>query len=84
MINDLIKDFPKSMYYFEEFYKEQEYAVPFKSFKEFPFSFQLGVFLSFFDNINSDVQLFAIAQEALEESIREAFSTYEEYHFLDS
>ena len=84
MIEELIVKFPKSFYYFEEFYNEKNYVISFENFKVMPFSFQLGVFLSFFDSINTDVQLFAIAQEALEESVKEAFSTYEEYHFLDS
>lgn len=84
MINELTEEFPKSMFYFEEYYREKEYEISYESFKALPFSFQLGVFLSFFDTINTDVQLFAIAEEALQESIKEAFSTYEEYHFLDS
>lgn len=84
MIEDLIEEFPKSMYYFEEYYREKKFDISYESFKKLPFGFQLGIFLSFFDTINTDVQLFAIAQEVLEESVKEAFSTYEEYHFLDS
>ena len=49
MINELTEEFPKSMFYFEEYYREKEYEIAYESFKALPFSFQLGVFLSFFE-----------------------------------
>ena len=44
----------------------------------------LGIFLSFFNNINSDIELYSYEKEALIDAVKEAFSTYEEYLFLDS
>ena len=75
----------KAWKYFIEFYSQMDGNLEDKiTFEELPFELQFGVFLRFFDSINTDVQLYAIEQDVLKESIKEAFETYEEYLFLDS
>lgn len=75
----------KSFKYFELFYHEIEVEkVAWKDFILLDFSFQLGVYVLFFNSVSTDVDFFSLEPEALEEAIIEAFATYEEYLFLDS
>ena len=48
------------------------------------FEYQLGVYISFFNQINMDFQYFSSEMDALKESVKESFETYNEYLFLDS
>ncbi len=85
MINTIKTNTSKAYKYFLIFYTDH-YNEVFKTekFENLPFSFQFGVFLEFFDSINTDVQLYSTNKDVLQESIIEAFETYEEYLFLDS
>ena len=85
-LQEVQKEYAKAWKYFEIFLDEEiDVAKDIKeNFTQLPFEFQFGVFLAFFDSINSDVQLIATNMDVLRESIREAFETYEEYLFLDS
>ncbi len=77
--------YPKSFKYFSDFY-ENEYPHKIEGihFNTLAFEYQLGIYILFFDKINSDVQLYSTSSSVLKECILEAFSTYEEYLFLDS
>ena len=66
------------MYYLENFDSKQ---YPLGSI---PFEMSLGVFISFFTHINSDIELYSYEKEAMMDAVLEAFKTYEEYLFLDS
>ena len=85
-LKDIQSNYAKAWKYFMIFLDEEiDVKEDIKSdFQELPFEFQFGVYLAFFDSINSDVQLIATDLHVLKESIREAFETYEEYLFLDS
>lgn len=84
-INDIQAQSPKAYSYFLDFYiSEYEDKYEQLDFDKLPFDYQLGVFIRFFDHINSDIQLYATEQNALKASVLEAFETYEEYLFLDS
>lgn len=75
---------PKAFGYFLDYYAndyKHKIDIP---FEEMPFDFQLGVYISFFDHINGDLQLYSSNQDTLIDAVKEAFETYEEYLFLDS
>lgn len=75
---------PKALGYFLDYYtNEYPYKIN-EDFESLPFDFQLGVYICFFDHINSDIQLYSANRDALTEAVIEAFETYEEYLFLDS
>lgn len=75
---------PKAFGYFLDYY-ENDYDHKIEaSFEELPFDFQLGVYISFFDHINGDLQLYSSNRDTLIDAVKEAFETYEEYLFLDS
>ncbi len=76
---------PKAFGYFMDFY-ENEYEGKLENikFEELAFELQLGVYIRFFDQINSDIQVYSTNMDVLRESVIEAFETYEEYLFLDS
>lgn len=76
---------PKAFGYFMDFY-ENEYDGKLENipFETLAFELQLGVFIRFFDQINSDIQVYSTNMDVLKESVIEAFETYEEYLFLDS
>lgn len=67
--------------YFESNYAEQ---MDFNTFKSLPFEFQLGVYISFFNSVSTDVDVYSTEPEALKDAVLEAFKQYEEYLFLDS
>lgn len=75
---------PKAYSYFIDYYNnEYEFKLDI-DFETLPFDFQVGVFVMYFDKINSDIQLYATNRDALTDAVIEAFETYEEYLFLDS
>jgi hypothetical protein len=82
---EIKQEWPKAWMYFLDYYekdfKEKQAHI---SFEELAFEYQLGVFLSFFNQINMDFQFFSSETEALKESVKESFETYNEYLFLDS
>ena len=82
-IKTLQEKTPKAFKYFED-YHEEHFDVTVYPISELPFDMLLGVFLSFFNTINSDIELYSYEKEALMDAVQEAFSTYEEYLFLDS
>ncbi len=85
IILDISQESPKALKYFLEYYTHDfENRLREIEFEELPFEFQLGVFISFFSSMSIDIQLYSTEQEALEEAVKEAFQTYEEYLFLDS
>ena len=85
MIPTIKEESAKAWKYFKEFYaNEFENKLEGIDFEELPFEYQLGVFISFFNSVSTDVDLYANEIPALQESIIEAFSQYEEYLFLDS
>lgn len=85
LLNKIKEDSAKAWNYFMDFYlNEFEGKLNDPPFEKLAFEFQLGVFIHFFDKINSDIQLYSTDIEILKESILEAFATYEEYLFLDS
>lgn len=84
-LNEFQNNSPKAYKYFLEYYDNDfENKIGEIDFNSLAFEFQLGVFLSFFSSMSIDVQLYSIEKEALIDSIKEAFATYEEYLFLDS
>ena len=87
VFTDHLKEkYSKAWKYFIDFYDQYDGNLNEKgvAFESLSFSMQFGVYLRFFDTINTDVQLYAIQEDVLQESIEEAFATYEEYLFLDS
>ena len=82
-IKTITANTPKAFKYFEDFYSEN-YNTETYPLSELPFEMLLGVFISFFNQINSDIELYSYEQEALKDAVTEAFQTYEEYLFLDS
>lgn len=83
-IEQIKTDFPKSYKYFKLFYEENYKDLPFTSFSQLAFEFQLGLFICFFNSVNTDLDMYSNELEALKDSTRESFSTYDEYLFLDS
>ena len=85
LITELKTNYSKAYKYFEIFYNDEfENKIEGVQFDSLPFEYQLGVFIAFFNTINSDLQFYATNFDVLQESIREAFETYQEYLFLDS
>lgn len=84
-IDDIKVESAKAYHYFTIFYDtEFEQKLDSHAFEDLSFAYQLGVFIEFFDRNSADVQLYGTSSDILKESIKEAFSTYEEYLFLDS
>jgi len=85
LLDQIIKNAPKSYSYFNKFYIEiYKENLDFALFEKLPFDFQLGVFISFFNSVSTDVDLYSLEKIALQDTILESFKTYEEYLFLDS
>ena len=85
MLENLKTDTAKAYKYFSIFYNENyNEDLSLEKFESLPFSFQLGLFVEFFDSINTDIQFYSTDMDVLKESVKEAFETYEEYLFLDS
>jgi hypothetical protein len=83
LLKELITDSPKAYSYFTDYYLN-EFDNRDLKLESLPFEMGLGVFLSFFTHINSDIDLYSYEKEALVDAVKEAFITYEEYLFLDS
>lgn len=79
------KNTPKSWNYFQDFYvSNYQEQLDWDTFSKLPFRYQLGIYMAFFEENSTDVDLYANSEEALIDAIGEAFSQYEEYLFLDS
>lgn len=86
MTSNIVTKYPKSWNYFQDFFLNH-YSDQFKtieSFTKLPFEFQLGVYITFFNSVSTDVDIYSNEAEALIDAITEAFAQYEEYLFLDS
>lgn len=83
--NEIKENWPKAWKYFLDYYNT-EFTNDHKKLdiETLDFEYQLGVFITFFNHINMDFQFFSSETEALQESVKESFGTYEEYLFLDS
>ena len=79
----IIENSPKAFKYFEDCYSESFDSSKYP-LASIPFEMTLGVFISFFTQINSDIELYSYEKEAMMDAVLEAFKTYEEYLFLDS
>lgn len=85
MIEKIKKDTPKAWRYFAEFYlNDFEGKLDEPKFERMAFEYQLGVFIRFFNSVNTDVDIYSNEPEALQDAVVEAFNQYEEYLFLDS
>ncbi len=82
-LHSLSTDYAKAYGYFLDYYNNNFDNRGLK-LENLPFEMALGVFLSFFTQINSDIELYSYEKEALEDAVKEAFATYQEYLFLDS
>lgn len=77
--------YPKSFSYFALAYTEShEDEMSFEQFNHLSFMFQLGIYISFFNSVSTDVDIYSNEEGALKSAITEAFGQYEEYLFLDS
>ena len=83
LLLEISTEYSKAFSYFFEYYNK-EFDNKGLKLEELPFEMCLGIFLSFFNHINSDIDLYSYEKEALMDAVKEAFSTYEEYLFLDS
>lgn len=83
LLKELTEEFPKAFSYFTDYYTN-EFDNRNLKLEDLPFEMGLGIFLTFFNHINSDIELYSYEKEALIDAVKEAFSTYEEYLFLDS
>ena len=83
LLNEISTTYSKSYGYFTEYY-ETEFDNRGLKLENLPFEMGLGVFLCFFNHINSGIELYSYEKDALIDAVKEAFSTYEEYLFLDS
>lgn len=83
-IEQIKTNFPKSFKYFELFYSENYNNLNLSSFLNLEFEYQFGVFILFFNSVNTDVDIYSNELDALKDCIRESFSIYNEYLFLDS
>ena len=85
-LESIQKNSPKSHKYFQLYYEENinQFKIAWIPFSNLDFSLQLGVFISFFNSVNTDVDIYSNEIEALKDAIEESFNTYEEYLFLDS
>ena len=64
---------PKAFGYFIDFYENEfEGKLINVDFETLAFELQLGVFVRFFDQINSDKQLYSTNMDVLKESVIEA------------
>lgn len=81
-IQELKDNLPKAWKYFNEYLLEDHADLT--DFESMKFELQLGVFVAFFEKNNADIQLYSTNHEALQEAVKEAFETYNEYLFLDS
>lgn len=82
---EIKQEWPKAWKYFLNFYeKDFDQKTTDTPIEDLGFEYQLGVFISFFNQINMDFQFFSSEIDALKESVKESFATYEEYLFLDS
>ena len=57
-IESIQQNTPKAYKYFEEYYSEN-YDTEKYVFSDLPFEMGLGVFLAFFNHINSDIELYS-------------------------
>ena len=80
---EIKQSWPKAWKYFLDYYST-EFPEQNLDIENVEFELQLGVFISFFNQINMDFQFFSAEMDALKESVKESFATYEEYLFLDS
>jgi hypothetical protein len=76
------EELPKAWKYFADFLTDNYPELT--NFEELKFELQLGVYIQFFETNNSDIQLYSTNSEALQDAVKEAFETYNEYLFLDS
>ena len=83
-VQSIKNDYAKSYHYFTLFYTEEYKTIELDVFEKFPFEYQIGIFIMFFNSVSTDVDIYSNERDAIEESIKEAFSQYEEYLFLDS
>ena len=83
LLNSISTEYSKAYSYFQDYYND-EFDNRGLKLEDLPFEMGLGVFLSFFNHINSDIELYSYEKDALIDAVKEAFSTYEEYLFLDS
>jgi hypothetical protein len=83
LLIEISSEYSKAFNYFSEYYTN-EFDNRGLKLEDLPFEMGLGVFLHFFNHINSDIDLYSYEKEALIDAVKEAFSTYEEYLFLDS
>ncbi len=81
---EIKQSWPKAWKYFLDYYNTEFQTDANIDIEKAEFEFQLGVFISFFNQINMDFQFFSSEMDALKESVKESFETYEEYLFLDS
>lgn len=82
---ELKSNWPKAFKYFLDYYHLHfNTCIVESDFQKLPFEYQVGIYVSFFHHINSDIQFYSTDMSVLQESIKEAFQTYEEYLFLDS
>lgn len=85
IINTVQQETAKTWKYFKEWLSsEYENGELTENFEELPFEFQFGVFISFFNSVSTDVDIYSTEPEAMQDAIIEAFKQYEEYLFLDS
>jgi hypothetical protein len=82
-LESIKSNWPKAFHYFEDYYNN-DFDNRNLRLENLPFEMSVGVFLNFFTQINSDIEFYSYEKEALEDAIKEAFATYEEYLFLDS
>lgn len=83
LLNSISTEYSKAYSYFQDYFND-EFDNRGLKLEDLPFEMGLGVFLSFFNHINSDIELYSYEKEALIDAVKEAFGTYEEYLFLDS
>ena len=82
---EIKEEFGKTWKYFQEYIEEQfEETNEEIAFEALPFEYQLGVYVSFFNSVSTDVEMYSTDIEVLKEAVKEAFAQYEEYLFLDS
>jgi len=81
---EIKQSWPKAWNYFLDYYNTEFKSATLIEIESAPFEIQLGVYISFFNQINMDFQFFSSEMDALKESVKESFETYNEYLFLDS
>ena len=84
-IEKIESEYPKSWkYFFDYFNKNYKEIFPNIEFKDIPFEITFGIFISFFNSVSTDVDIYSNEIPALEDAVCNAFMQYEEYLFLDS